>query len=123
MDIHSRKIVVVGVSSNPEKYGNRIFRDMVKAGWHVWGVNRNGGEVAGRTLYKTLAEVPEKVDLVVTVVPPAATEEVVDQVHALEIPEIWMQPGSESDGAVEKAKNYGMKVTSQACIMVREGLW
>lgn len=121
--MQTKKIAVVGVSSNPEKYGHRIFRDMVKAGWQVWGVNRNGGEVAGRTLYQTLADVPEKVDLVVTVVPPQATEEVVQQTHKLGITEIWMQPGSESDKAVDTAKKLGMKVTSQACIMVREGLW
>lgn len=119
----NKKIAVVGVSSDSEKYGNRIFRDMVKSGWKVWGVNKNGGEVAGKILFTSLAQVPEKIDMVVTVVPPHVTEDVVQQAHDLGIKEFWMQPGSESDGAVEKARKFGMHVTSQACIMVREGIW
>jgi len=64
-----------------------------------------------------------KIDLVITVVPARVTERVVDECKELGIKEIWMQPGSESNAAIDKAKEYGISVVSNACFMVEEGIW
>jgi predicted CoA-binding protein len=123
MTFTRKRIAVIGVSLSSDKYGNKVFRVMVQAGWDVYGVNPKGGEVADQTLYQSLSEVPQPVDIVVTVVPPAITLQVVEDCHKLGIHTIWMQPGSESDEAVTRAKELGMQVTSNACIMVKSGLW
>lgn len=123
MTYTNKRIAVIGVSESSEKYGHKIFRDMVQAGWEVYGVNPKGGEVAGQTLYQSLSAVPQPVDIVVTVVPPAITRQVVEECHRLGVTSIWMQPGSESEEAVSRAKELGMQVTSNACIMVKSGLW
>lgn len=123
MTFTNKRIAVIGVSHSSDKYGHKVFRDMVQAGWEVYGVNPKGGEVAGQTLYQSLSAVPQPVDIVVTVVPPAITLQVVEQCHQLGVTSIWMQPGSESPEAVKRAKELGMQVTSNACIMVRSGLW
>ncbi|PKP60210.1 MAG: hypothetical protein CVT88_03650 [Candidatus Altiarchaeales archaeon HGW-Altiarchaeales-1] len=67
---------------------------------------------------KKISEIPEKPDIVVTVVPPKVTENIVDECKTLGINEIWMQPGSESEEAIKKAENFGIKVTYNACIML-----
>jgi predicted CoA-binding protein len=123
MTFTRKRIAVIGVSLSSDKYGNKVFCGMVQAGWDVYGVNPKGGEVADQTLYQSLSEVPQPVDIVVTVVPPAITLQVVEDCHKLGIHTIWMQPGSESDEAVTRAKELGMQVTSNACIMVKSGLW
>lgn len=116
-------IAVVGVSHDPEKYGYRIFRDMVQAGWHVDGVNPKKGTVEGKNLVASLDELPQLPDIVVTVVPPTITSSVVEKCIALNVPHIWMQPGSESTEAIEKAKAAGIIVSYNQCIMIRSGLW
>lgn len=115
-------IAVVGVSDDASKYGHRIFRDLLKAGYPVKGVNPKGGFVLGNNIYKDLAEIEKRPDLVITVVPPAATEKIVEACNKLGIKTVWMQPGSESDAAVEKAGAYGIK-TIVACFMVQKGVW
>lgn len=115
-------IAVIGVSDDASKYGHRIFRDMLKADYPVTGVNPKGGFVLGRNLHKSLSEMDKKPDLVITVVPPAATEAVVEECNKLGIKTVWMQPGSESGAAVEKAAAYGIK-TITACFMVQKGIW
>ena len=115
-------IAVVGVSGDASKYGHKIFRDLLKAGYPVKGVNPKGGFVLGQNIYKSLAELEKKPDLVITVVPPAVTEKTVEECNKLGIKNIWMQPGSESDAAVAKADTYGIK-TIRACFMVRNGIW
>ncbi|OGR44298.1 MAG: hypothetical protein A2X35_02405 [Elusimicrobia bacterium GWA2_61_42] len=115
-------IAVVGVSDDASKYGHKIFRDLLNAGYPVTGVNPKGGFILGQNIRKSLTEMEKKPDLVITVVPPAATELVVEECNKLGIKTIWLQPGSESPQALEKARRYGIKAVT-ACFMVRKGVW
>ncbi|OGR52217.1 MAG: hypothetical protein A2049_04085 [Elusimicrobia bacterium GWA2_62_23] len=115
-------IAVVGVSDDASKYGHKIFRDLLNAGYPVKGVNPKGGFVLGSQLYKSVSEIEKRPDLVITVVHPAVTEKIVEECNKLGVKTIWMQPGSESAQAVEKAAEYGIK-TITACFMVVKGVW
>lgn len=122
-DIKEKLIVVAGVSNKEEKYGFKIFKGLIEAGFNVCGMNPVDGEVLGRKIYRNLKELKAVPDLVITVVPPVVTERIVEDCSQIGIKEVWMQPGSESTAAIEKAKAYGMTVTSDACFMVRNGIW
>lgn len=122
-DIQDKVIAVLGVSRDPGKYGYRIFRELLDHGYAVHGVNPAGGEVLGKKLATSLEAVTPVPELVVTVVPPAATEAAVETCRRLGIREIWMQPGSESEAAITQAKGYGMSVTHHACLMTTVGMW
>lgn len=117
-----KSIAVMGVSDDASKYGHTIFRDLLNAGFPVKGVNPRGGFVLGQHIYKALGEIELRPDLVITVVPPPVTEQVVEDCNKLGIKTVWMQPGSESDAALEKARTYGIK-TVTACFMVQKGVW
>ncbi|MDR2425788.1 MAG: CoA-binding protein [Endomicrobium sp.] len=119
----NKLIAVVGVNDKPEKFGYRIFFDLFKAHYDVFPIGVRGGEVNGVKIYKTLQELAQKPDIVITVVAPAVTEKIVDDCIKLGIKEIWMQPGSQSTEAVKKAKIAEIKVTYNTCFMVSEGIW
>ncbi|MCX5712267.1 MAG: CoA-binding protein [Candidatus Omnitrophica bacterium] len=123
MSYKDKNIAVMGVSSREEKFGHRIFRDLLNSGYKVYGVNPGEGEVLGKKIYRSLKDIPGKIDLVIIVVPAQVTEKAVDTCKELGIKEIWMQPGSESDLAVQSAKKYGIAVTYNSCFMVEEGIW
>ncbi|WP_027340594.1 CDP-alcohol phosphatidyltransferase family protein [Halonatronum saccharophilum] len=55
---------------------------------------------------------------VIIVVPPKITKKIVDQVQNLEIDYIWVQPGSDFEGAREYCKKKGLKAIIDECIMV-----
>ena len=116
-------IAIMGVSNNTEKYGYKIFKDLLDAGYKIKGINPKGGEVLGHTIYKNLEEIDEKPDLIITVVKPEITLQVVKKCKALNIKKIWMQPGSESDEAITEAKELGMEVVSNACFMIIKKVW
>jgi predicted CoA-binding protein len=116
-------IAVIGVSENPDKFGYRIFNDLLKAKFKVVAVGIKGGNIAGENIYKSLKELPSKPDIVVTVVPPIGTDKTVDDAIELGTKEVWMQPGSVSEKAVKKARAAGMKVTDHGCFMVAHGVW
>jgi predicted CoA-binding protein len=122
-DLKDKHIAVVGVSTKTTKFGYRIFHDMRAAGYRVDGVNPAGGTVDDIPIFRKLADIPERPDVVITVVPPSVTERIVEECRQLGIPELWMQPGSESETAIRAAKEYGLTVTHNACIMVSSAIW
>jgi len=109
---------VVGASRDPQKYGHQVYRDLKDAGYKVYPVNPNAQEVLGDKCYPSLKELPEKPDVVVTVVPPQVTEQIVKACKELGIRKVWMQPGSESEDAVRYCKENDLEVVYNVCIMV-----
>ncbi|MDH5815610.1 MAG: CoA-binding protein [Candidatus Nezhaarchaeota archaeon] len=109
---------VVGASRDPQKYGYQVYRDLKSAGYKVYPVNPNAQEVLGDKCYPSLKELPAKPDVVVTVVPPQVTELVVEECKELGVRKIWMQPGSESEKAVEYCEKNNIAVVHGACIMI-----
>lgn len=122
-DIKNKLIAVVGVSNREEKFGFRIFKSLLEGGFKVKGIHLRDGEVLGQKIYKNLKELDSVPDLVITVVPPEVTERIVEECNDLGIKEIWMQPGSESEDAVRKARQYGISVVYNACFMVENKIW
>lgn len=109
---------VVGASRDPQKYGHQVYRDLKDAGYKVYPVNPNAQEVLGDKCYPSLKELPEKPDVVVTVVPPQVTDQIVKACKELGIRKVWMQPGSESEDAVRYCKENDLEVVYNVCIMV-----
>ena len=111
-------IAVVGVSKDEKKFGFRVFKDMIKKGEKVYGINPRADFILGQKIYSKIQDIPEKPDIVITVVPPEVTEKIVDDCISVGIKEIWMQPGSESEKAIKKAQDNGISVIYNACIML-----
>ena len=76
-----RHVVVVGVSDDASKTGNRVFRNLLRHGFggRIDPVHTRGGEIEGHTRYRSLEEVPGKPDLVCVAVPASAVEGVVEE--------------------------------------------
>jgi len=111
-------IAVVGVSTSGGKYGNIVMSDLISKGYIVYGINAKGGKSGAHVLYPTLADTPEKPDLVVFVVPPAITENLLDTVKNLNIDKVWMQPGAESELAIDYCLKNNISIIHDRCIMI-----
>ena len=118
-----RVFAVAGASSNPEKAGYWVYRKLKEAGYTVFAVNPNHSEVQGDRAYPDIEALPQPVDCVVTVVPPAVTSNVVAQAVRSRIRAVWMQPGSEDEAAIRLAEEHGLiAVYGGPCIMVQLAL-
>jgi predicted CoA-binding protein len=110
---------VIGVSKNPSKYGHQVYKDLKEAGYVVYAVNPTIDEILGDRCYHSLSELPQKPDVVDTVVPPGVTEKVVTECKELDIARVWMQPGSESEQAIDFCSRNNIKVVHDVCVMVK----
>ena len=117
----SNIIAVVGVSTDKDKFGYRVYKTLKDNGFGVYGVNPMYDKVNGDKIYHRLEELPNLATLVVTVVPRAVTLHTVMKCAELAIPRVWMQPGSESQEAVEFCRKNGIDVVYKKCI-IKDGL-
>lgn len=116
--IRQKNIAVVGVSSNPKKFGSYIFKELSGRGFSVIPVNPKMEKFESSTCYKNLREIPGKVDGVIVVVPPDQTESVIKDAAAAGIKRIWFQQGSESSSAVDLCGAHGLQAVAGKCIMM-----
>jgi uncharacterized protein len=116
--LHNNRIfAVVGVSQNKDKYGYEVFETLQKKGYIVYPVNPKYEQIDGKPCFSGIENLPEKPDVVVTVVPPPVTEQVVEKSIHLGVPTIWMPPGSWSEQAVAQSESNGMQVVHDICLV------
>ncbi len=110
---------VVGASPKKEKYGNKILRCYLMNGRKAIPVNPAQKEIEGLACVASVTELPDEVRSISVITPPQVTEKVVDEAIARGIENIWMQPGAESDLAVEKCEKAGINVIADgSCLLV-----
>ncbi|HWR40054.1 MAG TPA: CoA-binding protein [Patescibacteria group bacterium] len=109
---------VVGATDNKEKFGYKIFKVMKEAGYNVIPVNPGISEILGDRCYAALKDLPVKPDAVDMVVPPKVGEQVLRECAELGIKNVWLQPGANADSVVALAKELGMTVVADRCVMV-----
>jgi len=114
-------LAVAGASRDKNKYGYKIYKALLNIGYKVYPVNPNTKEIDGNPCYPSLMSVPKKPDVVITVVPPAITEKIVEEAKELGIKKVWMQPGSESEKAIKFCKQNNIEVVARMCF-VADGL-
>lgn len=110
---------VVGASRDRSKYGNKVLRVFLQNDRAVFAVNPNASEVEGLKSHPDLASLPQQVHGVSIITPPEITELIIEQAGQLGIKHIWLQPGAESDAAIQRAESWGMNLISGGpCILV-----
>jgi predicted CoA-binding protein len=113
-----RTLAVVGVSRSGKKFGNTIFRELKAKGYKLYPVNPNAESVEGERCYPSLSALPEPVDGVLIVVPPAETERVVHEAAAAGIRRVWMQQGAQSEAAVRFCAENGISAVAGECVLM-----
>jgi predicted CoA-binding protein len=117
--LSGKRFAVVGASQDREKYGNKVLRVYQQNERDVVPINPGGGQIEGLNALPDLASLPEPVDGISIVTPPAITKKVVEQALGLGIKNIWMQPGAEDPDAVAAAEQAGANlIAGGPCVLV-----
>ena len=113
----TQTIAVVGLSNNPLRPSYGVAAYMQSHGYRIIPVNPRISESLGETSYATLADVPEKIDLVNIFRRSEYVDEIVDQAIQLKVPAVWMQEEVINERAAEKARQAGIFVVMDRCIL------
>ncbi len=114
----ARTIAVVGLSDNPAKPSHYVPAYMQQHGYRILPVNPGVESVLGERAYGSLADLPEKPDVVNVFRLPKYIPEIVDQMLSLGFKNLWVQQGIVNEAAAAKAETGGIQVVMDRCIMV-----
>ena len=113
-----RTIAVVGLSSRHDKAGYYVPAYLQNHGYRIIPVNPNLSEALGETAYASLLDVPVAVDLVLIFRLSEAVPPFVDEAIQIGAKAVWMQLGILHLEAAEKARQAGLQVVMNACMLV-----
>jgi acetyltransferase len=76
-----RSVAVVGASERPGTVGQTVLRNLVESEFRskTYPVNPNHAELLGLKAYKTIADVPEKVDLAIVATPASTVPKIIGE--------------------------------------------
>ena len=110
-----KTIAVVGLSSDPHRPSHGVASYMRRHGYKVIPVNPNETEVFGDKAYPSLADVPEKIDLVDIFRRSSEAGKAVDEAIAVGAKAVWLQEGVIDNAAAQRAHEAGLLVVMDRC--------
>jgi predicted CoA-binding protein len=115
---NARTIAVVGASRDPHKAGGSVPAGLKARGFRIIPVNPYADTLFGERVYRTLLEIPEKVDLVDVFRPSVDAPEIARQAAAIGAGALWLQLDIRSAEARRIAEAAGMDYVEDECTAV-----
>ncbi len=119
--LSQQRIAVAGVSRSGKATGNAIYKRFRERGYEVFAVNPNADEIEGERCYRSVKDIPGKVDGVIAITRPEDTEKLVHDCADAGITRVWMHHGihgggtSVSERAVQFCNQRGITVIAGVC--------
>ena len=113
----AKTVAVVGASSDHNKFGNKALRAYQAEGHTVIPINPNESEVEGLKTYASVLDVPGPIDMATVYVQPEIAMRLLDECEQKGIPEVWINPGAETDEMIDTARKRKTKVIFACSIL------
>jgi predicted CoA-binding protein len=114
----AKTVAVVGYSNKPDRPSYEITQALKSWGYKVFPVNPTIQSTPEVPVYASLADIPEKVDVVDVFRRAEDVPGVVEEAIQIGAKTVWMQLGIVSDEAANLAEAAGLKVVMDHCIKV-----
>jgi predicted CoA-binding protein len=116
---NTKTIAIAGLSPDTSKASNMVARYLQNAGFKIVPIYPKEETILGEKVYRSLEEIPFKIDMVDIFRKPAAIASVVDAcIKRGDIDTVWTQLGLVNNEAAKKAEESGMKVVQNKCTKI-----
>lgn len=134
---HPERLAIVGVSAKGFGFGGGILMSLQQIGFEgtIYPVNSRGGEIAGMKIYKSVEEIPERIDFAIIAVPAGAVPDALDacrkkgaagaEVLSAGFSELGTPEGIALEEEIRQAATRGIRVVGPNCFGIycpRSGL-
>jgi predicted CoA-binding protein len=114
-------IAVVGLSGDWYRPSYFAAKYMQEHGYRVIPVNPKYGEILGEKCYKSLREVPEKIDIVDVFRKTQYVMAIAEEAIAIGAKVLWQQLGVKNEVAAAKARAAGLDAVMDRCVKIEHG--
>jgi len=117
----SRVIAVVGLSASWYRPSYFAAKYMIEHGYTVIPVNPAQSEILGQKCYKSLREIPAKIDIVDCFRKTADIMPIAEDAIAIDAKVLWQQLGVTNLAAAKKAEAAGLETVMDRCVKIEHG--
>lgn len=112
-----KSVALVGASDDPVRASYFVMKYLLEKGYQVYPINPKlaGRTLLGRTVYASLADLPETADMVDIFRNSAAAGPIADEAVAHGAKVVWMQLTVRNDEAAARAEAAGLTVIMDRC--------
>lgn len=116
---NTKTIAIAGLSPDASKASNMVAVYLQNAGFKIVPVYPKEEVILGEKVYRTISEIPFKIDMVDIFRKPDAIAQIVDEaIKRGDIDTVWFQLGLVNNEAAAKAKEAGLKVVQNKCTKI-----
>ena len=116
---NTKTIAIAGLSPDPSKASNMVAAYLQSVGYKIVPVYPKEDMILGEKVYRTISEIPFKIDMVDIFRKPDAIAQIVDEaIKRGDVDTVWMQLGLVNNEAAQKAKDAGLKVVQNKCTKI-----
>ena len=112
-----KKVAVVGMSKNEEKAANYVPKYLISQGYKILPVNPTAQTIMDRPCHSSLLDIKEQIDIVDVFRPSDQVMSVVQEAIKIKPKVIWLQEGIHNFEAENLARNAGIKVVFNRCML------
>jgi predicted CoA-binding protein len=116
----AKSVAVIGASNDRGKFGNKALRAFANRGYTVFAINPHEQTIEGHRAYRSVLDVPDRIDMATVYVQPGAGVQVMEELAKKRVAEVWLNPGADAPQVVARAAELGLK-TIQACSIIGIG--
>ncbi len=114
----ARVIAIVGLSIEREKASNMVARYLKEKGYRIIPVNPGQSEILGEKAYKSLLDIPEKVDIVDIFMRAERVLPIVEEALKIQPRAIWLQLGIKNDDARQLVEKTDIGYVEDKCLKI-----
>ena len=117
----NKVIAVVGLSADWFRPSYFAAKYMQEHGYRVIPVNPKYASILGEKCYRSLRDIPEKVDIVDVFRKTQDVPPIADDAIAIRARVLWQQLGVRNESAAAKARAAGMDAVMDRCVKIEHG--
>ena len=112
-------IAVPGLSPKEDKPSHKVAKYLKEQGYKIVPIYPKGDEILGEKVYRSVEEVPFKIDMIDMFRKPEVAREMLEIMKKRgDIKVLWLQEGIINNEVGEEAKELGFKFVQNRCTMV-----
>jgi uncharacterized protein len=117
----NRVIAVVGLSADWYRPSFFAAKYMQEHGYRVIPANPKYASILGEKCYRSLREIPERVDIVDVFRKSEDVMPIAEDAIAIKAKVLWQQLGVRNEGAAAKARAAGLETVLDRCVKIEHG--
>jgi len=112
-----KNVAVVGMSKHPEKAAHFVPKYLTEQGYNIVPINPTADKILDRKCYSSITEIDQPIDIVDIFRPSDQVLPFVEEAIKMKPKIIWLQEGIHNSEAEELARNQGIKVVFNRCML------